>query len=170
MVREVTKAADKTSFVLPAVVVGQVDVSRLERELSDLNDALAQDAIRHAKVGKVIPRGSPLLEELARANKLDLGQSAEREQLVAFLGQLKHQAPTLHMSFAADPSASFIGKIMTWLRQEIHPYALLQIGLQPNIAAGTVLRTPSRVFDFSLRKHFTANRDLLIEKIGDQGE
>jgi F0F1-type ATP synthase delta subunit len=54
-------------------------------------------------------------------------------------------------SFAAEPSARSFEPVLTWLRTNIHPQAMVQIGLQPAIAAGCVLRTPNRVFDMSLR-------------------
>jgi F0F1-type ATP synthase delta subunit len=69
------------------------------------------------------------------------------------------------MSFSADPSASFIERLMAWLRQEINPYVLVSVGLQPNIGAGCVVRSTNRQFDFSLRQDFLNKRDLLMNKI-----
>ena len=64
------------------------------------------------------------------------------------------------MSFSADPSVTFLTKLMTWLRQEIHPQVLLTVGLQPTIGAGCILRTTNRYFDFSLRQDFANKRTM----------
>jgi F0F1-type ATP synthase delta subunit len=53
---------------------------------------------------------------------------------------------------------------VTWLRANIHPQALVQVGLQPNIAAGCVVRTANKQFDLSLRQSFAKHKDLLIEQ------
>ena len=71
----------------------------------------------------------------------------------------------IHISFAADPSAAFTDKIVAWFRENIHPFVLIQVGLQPTIAAGCVVRTANHSFDFSLRQHFTKQRQLLIDKL-----
>jgi hypothetical protein len=72
------------------------------------------------------------------------------------------------MSFASDPSAVFTVKIVIWLRTNIHPYLLLQVGLEPRIAAGCIVRTPNKQYDFSLRRHFTDQREQLINAINGQ--
>ena len=72
----------------------------------------------------------------------------------------------MHISFAADPSASFTEKIVAWFRENIHPNILVQIGLQPNIAAGCVVRTANKIFDFSLRENFNQSQQSLIDAIG----
>jgi F0F1-type ATP synthase delta subunit len=73
------------------------------------------------------------------------------------------------MSFSADPSPQFTQKLAAWLRQEIHPFVLLQVGLQPNIGAGCVVRTTNKYFDFSLRERFKSKRPLLMEKLKSLG-
>ena len=152
-------------LVLPPPVVSLVDVHRLSRELEAFEDYMRQAQVRKSGSPVTPPRTSRLLDELARANQLNILQDADRERLTAFLGSLA-DAPSIHISFAADPSAAFTEKIVLWLRANIHPQILLQVGLQPNIAAGCVVRTANKVFDFSLRENFTDKRGLLIEAIG----
>jgi F0F1-type ATP synthase delta subunit len=53
--------------------------------------------------------------------------------------------------------------MIIWLRKEIDPRIIIHVGLQPTIAAGIVLRTPNKQFDFSLRRHLYKNRDKLLE-------
>ena len=86
-----------------------------------------------------------------------------------FLKKVQEEAPAIHMSFAADPSSGFTAKIVGWLRANIHPLTLLQIGLQPTIAAGCVVRTTNHVFDLSLRSKFAAQQQLLIDTLNKSG-
>ena len=59
----------------------------------------------------------------------------------------------------------FQQKLITWIRQQIHPYTLLQVGLHPSIGAGCIVRTTNKFFDFSLRHRFSDQRMLLISKL-----
>ena len=69
----------------------------------------------------------------------------------------------MHISFSADPSPLFTQKLIAWLRSEIHPLVLLQIGLQPNMGAGCVVRTSNKYFDFSLRDRFKSKGEMLAK-------
>lgn len=151
-------------LALPSLVVGPADVSRLRRELESLNEYLRQAALR-AQPDTKLPKTSRLLDELSSLNKLNLLQPTDREQAMAFLSTVLTQAPVIHISFATDPSSAFTDKIISWFRQNIHPAVLLQVGLQPSIAAGCVVRTPNKYYDLSVRKHFAAHRPELIEKL-----
>lgn len=168
MAHESSKAARADSLVLPPQVIGPVDISRLQRELEGIEDFLKQAAIREPGAGLKLPRTSRLLDELAAANKLNFLKPEERQLAKTFLDGLQSSAPVLHFSFASDPSATFAGKIVSWLRDNIHPQALVRVGLEPTIAAGCILRTPNRQFDFSLRQHFAAQRPNLIKLLDDK--
>lgn len=69
------------------------------------------------------------------------------------------------MSFSADPSPLFTQRLISWLRQNIHPDLLLQVGLQPTIGAGTVVRTTNKYFDLSLREFFNQKKAVLLAKM-----
>ena len=116
-----------------------------------------------------MPRTSRILEALAANNGLNLLTATHRHHLQQFLEEVSSKAPVIHISFAADPSATFTAKIVAWLRTNIHPYALLQLGLQPTIAAGCVVRTPNKQFDFSLRNRFHEKRAILLEGLTTGG-
>ena len=121
---------------LPVSVVGRVDIGRLLREVEALNNFLEANTIREPGTQPKMPKTSRLLDEILQINKLNALIDKDRHHLEEFLKEIKANAPTLHMSFGADPSAQFTSKLITWLRQEIHPLVLLQVGLQPNIGAG----------------------------------
>lgn len=153
-------------FRLPISVVGPADVARLKRDLEAFDDQLHQAALR-AKSGSPVTVGHPgrVFGELADLNGCDLQQPNGRQELLSGLETLQASAPVITMSFAADPSAVFISKIVEWLRANIHPQLLVRVGLQPSIAAGCTIRTTSALYDFSLRSKFAEQRPVLIRRI-----
>lgn len=150
---------------LPLLAVGPADISRLSRELAQINDALLELSVRSAGQPAKMPKTTQLMDQLIELNKLNLLHRGDRALLKQFLDAIKKQAPLLHMSFSADPSTTFLEKLVTWLRQEIHPQILLTIGLQPTLGAGCIVRTTNHQFDFSLRQDFAKKRNLLISKL-----
>lgn len=155
----------ETILQLPVSVIGRVDIGRLLREVEALNSFLEANTIREPGTQPKLPKTSRLLDEMLQINKLNALVEKDRQHLEKFLHEIKANAPILHISFGADPSAIFSQKLVRWLRQEIHPLVLLQVGLQPNIGAGCMLRTTNKYFDFSLRQRFSQQHDLLMQKI-----
>ncbi|MET0779875.1 MAG: hypothetical protein ABWY71_03500 [Candidatus Saccharimonadales bacterium] len=157
--------AVESKLRLPALVFGRVEVRRLKRELETLNEFVSQAEIREPGKQPPIPRVSRLLEALATDNGLQLLQPPHRAQLKQFLAVVEKDAPNIHISFAIDPSSAFTSKMVNWMRANIHPFALLEVGLQPTIAAGCIIRTNNKVFDFSLRNHFADAKGLLMKAL-----
>lgn len=150
---------------IPAQVSSPTDVNRLVDELNQLDEALLQLGLRSGGSEVKLPKTSRLLDLLVEHNKLNLLKEADRQALKKFMVALNQQAPRLHFSFGADPSVAFMEKLVTWLRHEIHPYALVTVGLQPGIGAGCRLRTTNKYFDFSLGQTFVHKRDLLTQRL-----
>ncbi len=155
----------KQELKLPVLVFGVVEVRRLKRELEALEEYMRQAAIREPGKQAALPRVSRLLDALANDNGRNLLQAADRQELSQFLVTIETTAPSIHISFASDPSSAFVAKLVTWLRGNIHPAIMLQIGLQPTIAAGCIVRTGNRIFDLSLRQNLTDQRAKLIEAL-----
>jgi F0F1-type ATP synthase delta subunit len=159
---------ERKELQLPVLVFGTVEVRRLKREVESLEEFISQAKIREPGKQDALPRVSRLLDALAADNGRNLLQADDRKELKEFLQDLEQTAPQLHISFASDPSSSFTAKLVTWLRANIHTNALLTIGLQPTIAAGCIVRSPNKVFDFSLRQHLSDQKSLLIEALDKQ--
>lgn len=152
-------------FKLPLGVVSAADITRLIRELTALDEFFIAAKARRAGTSITPPRLTRLLDQISKDNKLNLLEASHRQTLSTQLAKLEKTAPLLHISFAAEPPAKFLENILAWLRDNIHPYSLLQVGLQPSIAAGCVLRTPNQVFDMSLRAHLEKEKPYLLELI-----
>ncbi len=150
---------------LPTIIFGPVEVHRLVRELETLEDFLQQAKIREPGKQPPLPKTTRNLEVIASNNNLNLLHVTELTKLKQFLQSVSQKAPVVHMGLASDPSAVFTAKIVAWLRTNVHPYTLLQLGLQPTIAAGCVLRTANKTFDFSLRNRFSQQRPMLLKAI-----
>lgn len=150
---------------LPTSVVGQTEINRLLRELGALEDFFLSAAARSTGASVRPPRITYMLEQLARDNKLNLFEPSSRDKLRAGLETVIKNAPVLHISFAAEPSPRLTDAVVGWLRANIHPYALIVLGLQPTIAAGCVLRTSNQIFDMSLRTHLQKQEGYLVKLI-----
>jgi F0F1-type ATP synthase delta subunit len=150
---------------LPNNLVSQVDVARVIRELNSLNDFFISSEARKSGTPMTPPRLTRQLDQLARDNGINLLESAHRQQLYGWLNESLGNAPLIHISFAAEPSTKALDVIVIWFRSNIHPQALLQVGLQPTIAAGCVVRTANRVFDMSMRSYLKKQEPYLVELI-----
>lgn len=146
---------------LPIEIVGRPEINGLLRELQAIDDYLATQTAEAKNVPQL--KLSQLLNGLAQQNGYNLLEADQRKELRGRLNSLLKKSPLIRMSFAANPSAEAVEKILVWLRANIHPAVLLQIGLQPSIVAGCVLRTPNRNFDLSLRQHIQTQQPQLVE-------
>ena len=150
---------------LPVLVFGRAELRRLGREIEALESYFERAKIREAGQPVQMPKVSRMLEGYAGENGCNLLVEQDRERLQTFLKQLDEKAPVMHLSFATDPSSAFVAKLVAWMRVHIHPYILLQLGLQPGVTAGCVARVNSKMFDLSLREFFRKQRPLLIQEL-----
>lgn len=150
---------------LPSTVISQTDVARLMRELNSLDDFFVGAKARQSGTRMNLPKISRQMDLTAKENKLNLLEETERRRMMAELKSIHEHAPSLHISFAIEPSPRAFEKIILWLRRNIHPQALVSVGLQPAIAAGCVVRTTNKVFDMTLRSSLSRQTDYLKQLI-----
>lgn len=161
---QTSASVNPANLILPAGVVSRSDVSKALREIDKINDYFHQASIRGSSPSDM-PTLSRSLNALAEANQLNIIHADHRSVLKEFLTRLKSKAPVIHISFPSEASPAFIAKILGWFRTEVHPHVVLHVGLQPELAAGCVVRTTNRMFDFSLRKRFEQSKKKLLESI-----
>ena len=150
---------------LPLSVITMIDLARVGRELTDLDEYLLQAAIRTPGTPMQLPRLSKMLDETANVNKVNLLEEKQRKALITALSYVKEHAPKLHISFSDEPNTTFITKVSEFIRNNINDVALIQVGLQQTIAAGCVLRSSNKQFDMSLRQHLRDARPILVDMI-----
>jgi len=149
---------------LPTTIASRKDIIRLHREIRSFIDVSTQSIMRHDNPVKY-PAISDQLRALAVLNQIDMRDPKSCERLLQKIDTIKEHAPSVHISFPTEPSADILERLIVWFRKEIDPFIVIQVGLQPTIAAGVVVRTPNHQFDFSLRRHLYANRHKLGEAL-----
>jgi len=150
---------------LPTGVVSTGDARRLRRDLAALEETLQAVRLRtNAPVAK-LPRLSRSLEEFASTNRLNFLLPDDRHHAAVYMDAVIKKAPVLHISFASEATRKFTTELIQWLRINFDSEMLIEIGLEPNIAAGSMVRTSNKVFDFSLMKHLEGQRAMLMERL-----
>jgi len=161
----VPQEVKKDPMRLPTSIVSTGDARRLRRDIAALEETLQAIRLRtNAPVAK-LPRLSRMLEEFASTNRLNLLMPDDRHHMTVFMEYVIKKAPVMHISFASEATRKFTTELVVWLRTNYDSEMLLEVGLEPNIAAGCVVRTTNKMFDFSLIKHLQDQRALLMEKL-----
>lgn len=149
---------------LPNLIASRQDITKVNRELRIFLDMVTQSVLRHDNPIQY-PAISAYLRALATDNQIDLRDEKACQELLNKLEILKLKSPTVRISFPAEPDQVVLQKLVAWFRKEIDPKIVIQVGLQPTIAAGIVLRTPNHQFDFSLRQRLYKETDKLKEAL-----
>jgi hypothetical protein len=154
-------------FALPPTVVSKGDVARLMNELERVDNELTADSVRD-KVG-VSDHAEPVVSEQLRAflnqNNLTLDNGHDRAEFIKEMRLLKEHAPVIHMTFAVPADGDSLQQIAKWLRDEVHPQTVIDVGLQPALIAGAYVRTQNHVHDMSLRAALSGGHDLLVKEL-----
>lgn len=150
---------------LPNRLSGTSDLAKTQRELEKVDDFLYQTNLRMPGRPVTLPKSSKMLDDLAEANGVSLLEEDDRRKLLVALEKTAENSPIMHISFAAEPSNSFLEKIVGWSRENIDPHILVNVGLQPSVVVGCEVRTTNKVFDMSLRSKFEQMHDVLAKKL-----
>jgi len=161
--------AAAVQYVLPAVLITRADLARLMREIEALDNELEAQKVRNHASGKAsgyhLPTMSRSLNDFLEQNHIDIADDKIRVALRETLKDTKEHAPIMHMTFAVEADPEFLQRLVGWLRQEIHPQALLSVGLQPALVGGVYVRTPNHVHDFSIRSLLEDKRDIIRHEL-----
>jgi len=156
------------TFELPGSVITKGDVADLVREVEEIDNLLTSATVRK-KAGVDAPgrpRYTDGLSDFLEVNNLHISVSAQRTKLIKQLRLLKDEIPVLHMTFASEADPESLQRIISWVRNSVHPQAVLSVGVQPGLIAGVYLRTTNRVYDLSLRNTIAQKRASLVEQLG----
>jgi hypothetical protein len=164
-----SEAAHKThdAYVLPPSVVTRGDVARLVRDAERVDNELTTATVR-AKAGvaeHAEPQLSDSLADFLERNGLSLDNTNERSKMIKELQRLKDEAPIIHMTFATEADPESLAELVNWLRESVHPQAVIAVGLQPALVAGVYLRTTNHIHDLSLRAKLASSRDILVKEL-----
>ncbi len=154
------------AFELPSALIGRADLARIVREVETIDSDLETQKVRGtAKNSYKMPTMSRGLSDLIELNKINISDDQTRMTFKEQLKILKEKAPIIHMTFAVDADPESLQKLTEWIRQTLHPQALISVGLQPALIGGVYIRTPNHVHDFSMRALFASKRTLITEEL-----
>ena len=155
-------------FVLPQNLVSKLDVAHLVRDAERVDNQLTEAEAR-AKSGVQGEQQSPSYSEqlttFLQQNELSFDNSHIRSEIIKELRQLKDKVPAIHMTFSSEADRESLESVTKWLRDSVHPQAVIDDGVQPSLVAGVYVRTPNHVHDLSLRSKLKASRDLLAKEL-----
>lgn len=151
------------AFELTPHIITSLDLSRTIREAENLDDQLHQAGIRSPGSSVSLPKTTRALESIAEDNGFSLLNAAHRKRLISSLQDVKLKAKKVHISFAVEPQPSVIQKIVAWFRANVDKDMIIDVGVQPTISVGCIIRTQNKVFDMSLRHRFDTSRGILAE-------
>jgi len=155
-------------YTLPSALITRADLARLVREVETVDNELEAQKARNHTTGKQdahLPTLSQGLRDFVELNKVDLADDQARMLLKEQMKVMKDKAPIIHMTFAVEADPKSLTQLMEYIRAELHPQALLQVGLQPALIGGVYMRTPNHVHDFSLRARFAQSRSVIQQDI-----
>ena len=157
----------KDTLTLPSSVVTVRDLARLVTEAEEIDNELTTTTVRaHVSKGVVDqPIMTAAFEDFLSENELDFAESKARTRLVKALRKLKDHAPVIHMTFAVPMDNASLQQIAAWVRQSVHPQAVIEIGVQPSLVAGVYVRTTNKIIDLSARAALRGKRDILLNEL-----
>lgn len=160
------------SFKLPASLVVKSDVARLVNEAERVDSELTTERIHKKADAKqqAEPLPSPILDEFLQYNDLKFDDDKSRRLIIKQLRALKNNIPIIHMTFAVTADQESLRKVVAWLRESVHPQAVIAVGLQPALVAGVYMRTPNHVHDLSLRALLKGQHDTLVGELKSLSE
>jgi hypothetical protein len=133
---------------LPLEVSGSKDLASLLMETENMRDAIKSLAISGRGSEAGIPPRIASFFEVNGISKVD--QSIIDQSIQWLKLQLKH-APKVHFALNTEPDLKERSMIVGWLRREVLPTALVEFSLYPGLGGGAIVRTPVRIFDFSVK-------------------
>ncbi len=152
------------AFKLPNSIGGKRDLIMTLRQIEQIVNDRLQDDVRERFGAKRVgtKAGQRMVNELLELNKLkDDTESLKTVQKE--LEQIKENAGQLRISFSQEPDQDMYQQIVKWFRTEIDPGVLVQIGVQPAIGAGFILKTPMRRYDFSVKTKIMSSTPKFVE-------
>lgn len=161
----VVKLDKPDQLVLPSSVTGRSEISRLLLEIEAVDYDFEAQAIRNPDAALIMPAISRRLQELTTVNNVSVEDTKHRKHLIELLRTAKDKAPTLHIAFASEPDPAILSQLVSWIRQNLHPVALVTVGVQPALVGGCIIRTPDHIYDFSFRNHLRSAQPMLMERL-----
>lgn len=155
---------------LPVAVTSKKDVIRLRREIERILEGMLQKRVAKEKsdVERDVPKPGKVLDIVLEENKLEINEE-DLAKLDLALEDAYNNGPQVRMSFASEPDQESLEKFAGWFRKKVNPRVFIQVGIQPSLAGGCIVRTPKKRYDFSLTTALKKHEAKLQEAIVNVG-
>ena len=157
----------RSDLVLPSSLATRSDLQRVIAEIERIDNSLNSAQI-HEQIGHPADDSLTTSRQLAdflQINDIDIKNGEDRSRLLHDARHLKITAPVIHVTFATSADNDELTKIVDWVRQSVHPMAVLAVGLQPSLIGGVYIRTTNKVFDFSARSQLANGRHIIKREL-----
>ncbi len=146
---------------LPESIATRSELVAVLRNVEEVIDLYVENKVRRQEGVDFSqrPEVSSNLAQLVSLNQLEVAPDT-LNGLRQWLIHLRDHAPVIRFTFASDPTQEFLTGIVRWLRNNTGRFVLIRYGIQPSIAAGCLMYTPARQYDFSLRRHLLKSSDV----------
>lgn len=158
-------------FELPAIISSTQDLSNLIIEIGGYARWFAKDAIRRrvsTKKRKKHSNDEPVLSSAASEvirnwSSSNPMTSLSLNKLVKTLEKSKASASVIAITLAAPPTNEVKTKLVAWCRKNIAPDVMVSFNFNTTILGGMVVRSGSRIFDWSFKRQILAARESFPE-------
>lgn len=153
-------------YKLPESIVTRTQLVNVFKNLESVLEKNVQNSIRTEEGVDFedLPEVSSALAEIIRDNKIKVDAKSLKE-LKTWLSELKHTAPVVRFTFASDPENEVTSRLVKWLRDASGREVLIRTSVQPSVAAGCLVHTPSHQYDFTLRQHLLDKVNIFTETL-----
>lgn len=147
---------------LPASVASAQDIAAILLETRAYSRWFAHESIKQRVRGGTLakaPAQTPALQELLHTWAAG-GQITQTklDALIAALENYRKTAPHLTITLAAPATGAVKATLVEWCRKNISANVLISFEFNATILGGVVVRTGSRVFDWSFRRKLLDGR------------
>lgn len=162
---EITPSPAPAQFMLPAFVRTREQIHTLIKEILLIEDFLRKAQVRTPGSKMDLPKTTADLDRLADANKMNVLNHDQRRALAHYLRDVYRQAPQINIAFTQSESPRFVDGVIDWFRKEVNPTTLAYLTPHAKIGAGAVIRIKHKTYDFSFKKRFDDNYQVLQEEL-----
>lgn len=156
-----------SNLKLPSSVVTKQQFVRFVTEFEAASADIDTEKIRGVATKKRRPKvvTTERVEQFLEENSVKSTDDVARLKLLRTLRRLRKTAPVVHLTFASEADEVSLMKMSEWLRQNVDPAILIEVGLQPGLVAGVYVRAKNQVFDYSLKSRLRRQRESLVNAL-----
>jgi len=148
---------------MPVSIASNQDLSALILEMKEYARWFAHDSIKR-QVGATKSSETPPLSIAARAiiGQSKLNKNLSRlnfDTVIDELHEYQASATSISISLSAPVTNKLKLSLVTWCRDNISPNILVNFNFNATILGGMVVKSGSRIYDWSFRRHILQSRN-----------